>query len=111
MKKETLITISFIFVILLVAGTIIYFKILKVQEVSKEDAEYIGNNSILYTQEGCIHCKEQLDLFGENAKYLNIVDCFKETEKCINITKTPTWIIKGNKYEGVKSIEELKELI
>ncbi|MFH1238263.1 MAG: hypothetical protein ABIH79_01905 [archaeon] len=70
----------------------------------------IGQNSELYVQTGCHACKIQEDIFGENKNYLNAIDCFKESEKCSGITHTPTWIIKGEKYEGVQSIEKLKEL-
>ena len=72
----------------------------------------IGENSILYAQTGCSACKTQEDLFGENYKYLNNINCKLETQKCIevNITKTPTWIINKEKYSGVQTIERLKEL-
>ena len=82
---------------------------------SEEVATYIGEHSVLYVQTGCIHCKEQEDLFGVNVKYLNIVDCVsspENTQACINadITATPTWIINGQKYTGVQTVDKLKEL-
>jgi len=115
MRKERLSTIGVIVLVLLIAGGIIYFKVAGdvVKNIpSEEVAKHIGENSILYVQAGCIHCKEQEDLFGENVKYLTIADCLEDTQACINagIEATPTWIINGQKYVGKKTIEELKEL-
>jgi len=83
--------------------------------VSEEVAKYIGEHAVLYVQTGCIHCKEQEDLFGENVKYLHIFDCAANTDNALvcnlaGITATPTWIINGERYVGVQSIEKLKEL-
>ena len=78
--------------------------------VSEDIAKCIGQNSILYVQSGCPHCEKQLELFGDNKKYLNIIDCIDSPEKCQNIIGVPTWIINGKQYSGVQSIEKLKEL-
>ena len=109
MKKGNLITIAIILAIIIFA-IIILNKPLPV--TSEEIAQCIGENSVLYTQLGCSHCEEQEELFGDNLKYLNIIDCFYEHEKCSveNIEATPTWIIKGEKYKGVQTIEKLQEL-
>lgn len=79
-------------------------------ETSEEIAKCIGEKSTLYVQLGCSHCEDQEELFGENIKYLNKIDCFYETEKCADIVGTPTWEIKNNLYTGVQSIDKLKEL-
>lgn len=117
MGKERFVTIGVILVIFLLVGTIIYIKstgtgLITANTPSEKIAKYIGENSVLYVQAGCIHCKEQEDLFGENLKYLTTVDCFKDTQACVNagIEATPTWIINNQKYVGVLSIERLKEL-
>ena len=80
------------------------------QKTSEEIAKCIGQKSQLYVQLGCNACKKQEELFGENSKYLNIIDCWFEQEKCSIITHTPTWIIKEKKYIGVQSIKKLQEL-
>ncbi len=117
MGKGRLSTIGVIVLILAVAGAIIFFKNtgFTIKDTpSEEVAKYIGEHSVLYTQTGCVHCKEQEDLFGVNVKYLTIVDYFSEggEQKFIDagIEATPTWIINGQKYVGKKTIEELKEL-
>lgn len=81
-------------------------------ETPKEIAQCIGEKSTLYVQLGCPHCIKQENAFGENYKYLNVVDCYYDAKACIksNITGTPTWVINGEKYIGFQSIEKLQEL-
>ena len=97
----------------IIIGVIIfaYFIINKpIPETDAEVAKCIGENSILYASLGCSHCATQKDMFGENVKYLNIIDCFYEKDKCEGIEGYPTWEIKGETYLGVQDIEELKKL-
>jgi hypothetical protein len=115
MNKEKVVTVAIIFSILLIAGIIIYSKTKGPENnaiPSIQVSEYIGARSILYVQTGCSHCIEQEALFGENAKYLNMIDCVQYAQVCIKagIEATPTWVINGKKYVGVQSIEKLKEL-
>jgi len=81
-------------------------------DAAKDVAACIGENSELYVQLGCHACGIQEDIFGENYTELTVIDCFYEREKCSlkNISITPTWIIKGKRYEGVQSITTLREL-
>jgi hypothetical protein len=109
LNKNTAITILIIIVILI--GS--YFILNKnPPQTTKEIAECIGKNSVLYVQLGCSHCKDQEDMFGDNLQYITKVDCFYEKEKCqeLKIPGTPTWIINEKQYVGVQSIEKLQEL-
>jgi glutaredoxin len=118
MEKEKIITFGVIFIILAIAGGIIFFNNFNggtIQDTPAEEvAKWIGDHSILYVQTGCVHCVEQEELFGVNVRYLNTLDGIKEEnrQKFIDagIEGTPTWVIDGKKYVGVKTIEELKEL-
>jgi hypothetical protein len=82
--------------------------------LTEELAKCIGANSELYIQTGCPACQRQEELFGEHIQYINSTNCFLQENRqiCIdkNIEATPTWIIEGEKYKGVQSIEKLKEL-
>ena len=80
--------------------------------INEKTAKCMGENSVLYTKLGCSACETQEKMFGDNYQYLNKIDCYFEIQKCIDaqITGTPTWIINGEKYLGVQSIEKLKEL-
>lgn len=118
MQKEKLATVGFVIGILAIAGAIIFFQNFQggvIKDTPQEEvAKWIGDHSTLYVQTGCSHCIEQEDLFGANVRYLTIVDCIKQEnrQECIDkgIEATPTWIIDGEKYVRVKTIEELKEL-
>ena len=72
----------------------------------------IADNSQLIVKEGCPACAAQENIIKENIDKFNITDCSVDSQKCIDlgITRIPTWIINGEKYEGVQSIEKLKEL-
>jgi hypothetical protein len=107
--KSLIITIAILVLIVIIA----YFTLTKNPPSTDSDtAKCIGSKSTLYTQLGCSHCKDQEEMFGENYQYLNKIDCWYDNQPCIanNITGTPTWIIKNEKYPGVQSIEKLKEL-
>jgi hypothetical protein len=80
-------------------------------DITIEEAKCIGDNSLLYTQDGCRHCEKQLSYFGELKSLLNIIDC-TETTICFKelIGSTPTWKINNETFEGVYSIKELKKM-
>jgi len=107
MKKKSLVTLIVIIVVIILA---IIIMTRSHPETSEEVAKCIGQNAKLYTQLGCSACKIQEEMFGDNYKYLNVVDCWFEREKCGGIEYTPTWIIKGEKYVGAQSISTLQEL-
>lgn len=114
MKSKTRWWILWLVVLALIVTSIYYFQILKPGQPSQETIKCIGERSELYVQLGCSHCKTQEMMFGGSYKHLNVVDCFYPGQKevCIEngIRATPTWIINGEYYEGVQSIERLKEL-
>jgi len=109
MKRKTRLSLTIIIILI-----VIFLSVLVLQKpkptISEELTKCIGKNSELYTQLGCHACEIQEDLFGENYRYLTIIDCFYEQDKCMKIQYTPTWIINGKEIAGVQSIETLKEL-
>jgi len=107
MRKKRLISLAVIFAVLLLSMVVLNRSH---PETDEDIAKCIGENAVLYTQFGCHACNTQENLFGENAKHLSIVDCFVDQNECIGIRATPTWVIKGQSYIGVKSVEELREL-
>ena len=113
-KKKNLVTVFIVIGIIILAGVIIYLKSSNAGEelVPRAIAECIGSQAIMYSQTGCIHCKEQKALFGSSVKYLNIIECDYQPAVCnaLGITGTPTWIIDGEKYPRVQSIETLQNL-
>ena len=111
-KKNALITVLIIVVILAIAGVIIYIKSNSNSAVSAQLAQCIGSHSQIYVQLGCHFCAEQEALFGDSFKYLNSTDCYYNASICnqLGISGTPTWIINGKQYLGVQSIDQLKNL-
>ena len=107
MKKKKWVTLAVIIAVIIIAIIILNKPS---TGTSKEVAECIGKNSKIYVQLGCSRCEQQEDLFGNNYQYLDSIDCFYERDKCEGIVNTPTWVIKGEKYEDVLSIKKLQEL-
>ena len=110
MKKENLILLI---VIIAVIGIILGITELKKSDKwTEEEAQCISKKSELYVQTTCGHCSQQEDLLGDYKELFNIINCAIEPKKCIEqgITGTPTWIIDGQKYNGVQSLKKLKEL-
>ena len=71
----------------------------------------------MYGAYWCPHCMEQKELFGEAFKYINYVECDPMGRRANpalchekGIKVYPTWEIKGNFYQGVRSLEELFKL-
>ena len=102
--------ITLILVAVVIIFAIVIMSVRGNGHTDKDVVKCIGAKSTLYVQLGCHACEKQEDLFGNNTAYLNIVDCYYEREKCPAIEYTPTWIINGNKYVGVHSVEDLQKL-
>ena len=112
MKKSNKVTIIIILAVIIFAVFALSYKSLfkHSQGTTEEIARCIGENSVVYVQLGCHACEAQEELFGDSYQYLNVVDCFFDLDKCQGISATPTWVIKGEEYKGVQSIESLQEL-
>jgi hypothetical protein len=106
--KSKIVTWSIIF--LIIFGSILIINKNNNPETSEEIAKCIGRNSVLYTQLGCHACEKQEEAFGEKYQYINVVDCFYEKNKCAGIIATPTWVIKGEQYKGLQTIQRIKDL-
>jgi hypothetical protein len=112
MKRKTKNIIITILIIVAITAISVLALTKKPAITDVEIVKCIGSKSTLYVQLGCHFCKVQEDMFGDNYQYLDVIDCWYEKQPCTenNIISTPTWIIKGEKYEGVQSIDKLKEL-
>ncbi len=112
MKKKKMRVITTIIIIAVIVLSIFIITSKPETKTTKEIAKCIGEKSILYTQLGCSACKSQEEMFGENYQYLNTIDCFYDTQTCIDegVQGTPTWEINGEKHLGTKSVEKLMEL-
>ncbi len=79
-------------------------------EVDRMTTSCIANNSVFYGADWCGHCQRQKEMFGDNVKLLNYIECEENKDVCTNkkIKIYPTWDIKGERYTGVQSVEKLK---
>jgi hypothetical protein len=109
-KKDT--KIYFILSIIIILIIIGIFWIKGNDNINKEDAICIGENSELYSKLGCPACEKQEKMFGKYYEHLNMIDCSDNFQECADaqIIGTPTWIINEQEYRGIQSIEKLKEL-
>ncbi len=105
-KKRTKRLIIFSIIALLVAG----FSVQRALAPGAYDgfAKCLAEKgAIIYGAiEWCKYTKEQAGMFGKSFKYLNYKD-YKEID---NVKKTPTWVFKGERYEGVQSFQRLSEI-
>jgi uncharacterized membrane protein len=74
------------------------------------------SKAVFYGAYWCPHCQEQKHKFGGAAALLPYVECDPkgtnpQTERCERegVQAFPTWVIGGNKREGVQSLEALAE--
>ncbi len=108
--KHKLVNTGIVVGVIILAFGIIQFQSKYFAQPDEEVVKCIGEKAVLYVQEGCSHCRTQELKFGKSKEFLNIVDCFYEVDKCQEISATPTWIINGEIYAGVFSVEELKNM-
>lgn len=100
-------------VLLILAVGIFFFGIEEPKDIVDEETTIcIAEKSIMYGVDWCSYCKKQKAFFGENVKFLNIIDCDKNPQVCfdIGVEVYPTWVIEGKTYKGLQSVEKLKEL-
>lgn len=111
MKKQDLITIGLILLVIVIAIFVLYLKN-QHPRVQEDIAKCIGSKSELYTKLGCTHCEIQKKMFGDSYQYLTVIDCWYERDLCLNkgVQGTPTWIIDGKQYIGVQEIETLRRI-
>ncbi len=112
LNKRNLITIGIIIGVILLAIGILYFKSGNANPDEKI-VKCIAEKATLYVSTGCPHCQTQKNVFGEMVELLNIIDCTKDSNKCVEagITNIPTWIFNDTYVKGSYKIDELKEMM
>lgn len=110
MKKD--VKVYLVLVVVVIAVIVLIYYIKGNGEGEEKTIKCIAENSVLVVKEGCPACAAQKNILEEYLDEFEIIDCANEPQKCMEfgITHIPTWIIAQEKYEGVHSIEQLKEL-
>jgi len=67
----------------------------------------------LYVRQGCGYCVKQKDTLGDDINLFNVVECSETPEICseAGIRGVPTWKINGQEYLGVKTLDQVKEIV
>lgn len=81
-------------------------------------AQHLTNTGAqMYGAYWCPHCQDQKAMFGDALSEIDYVECDPEGDNAqpqlctdAEIEGYPTWIIDGQKYPGVQSLERLAEL-
>jgi hypothetical protein len=66
-----------------------------------------GNGVVMYGAiEWCSYTKAQANMFGKSFKFVD----YRDHTELDGIQKTPTWVIKGERYPGVQGFDRLAAL-
>ena len=79
----------------------------------EETMQCIADNSLLIISRTCTACSYQKNnVLGEYFDLFETIDIIDHPEvwEEYNLEGVPTWIINGEKYPGVRTISQLKEL-
>lgn len=115
-NKDIKIYLSLVAIIILIIAVILWIKNIRNPEnnIDEEVIKCIASKAVMYSQNGCSHCISQKNILGSYVSLFNIIECNENDnlKKCTEagIIGTPSWIINNQKYEGVQSIAELKNL-
>jgi len=112
--KSMIITLTIICLVIFMSFFVISKYNQNNYQLNETETRCIANQSRLFTQTGCIKCVEQKEMFGNNSKYLDSIDCADPNllKNCSDneILITPTWFVNGKRYEGFQSAKKLKEI-
>ena len=111
-SKKPILWIVITIVLLIIACVLLLKYLPKQSNLDHEMMSCIGENSLLVASKGCGYCHNQIEMFGDDKDSLNIIYCEDDEQFCIDnqIAGVPTWIINEEKFVGVRTIDELKEL-
>ena len=113
MDKDTKIYIGLgVIVLVIIIGILLIKNQNNPTDMSLETMKCIASRSIMYSQTGCSHCRDQKAILGNYTNLFNITECDidNHAKLCVDagISGTPTWVIANKRYEGVQSIDKLK---
>jgi len=122
-KRATLIlTLILLVFIVLRVGIFYYENVFAEKEdiysrnepISQTFAQCLSSENIkMYGAYWCPHCKNQIEMFGDDWKFFNgYVECEDEKELCSSkgITGYPTWEIGDEFFSGEQSLKTLSKL-
>ena len=114
MNKAVVVIVGLIIIVLAVGTYTMFFSKPTGQLTGKDAfAQCITEKgATFYGAEWCGYCDRQKALLGNSMQYINYVECPQNQDLCnrMGVQAYPTWIINGQKYTGVKTLQELAQL-
>jgi glutaredoxin len=106
--------ITILIIMILAAGAMIWFLVLRPKESSADLdglAQCLAEKGItMYGAYWCPHCQNEKRAFGDSFRFVPYVECTAEPQRCVaaGIRGYPTWIFPdGRRLEGEQGIEKL----
>jgi len=106
--------ITILIIMILAAGAMIWFLVLRPKESSADldgFAQCLAEKGItMYGAYWCPHCQNEKRAFGDSFRFVPYVECTAEPQRCVaaGIRGYPTWIFPdGRRLEGEQGIEKL----
>ena len=120
MEKRLQVMITFVFLILLVAGLYIFTNWLSIITgyfTGESQQERIANclseqGAEFYFSEYCADCEKQQKAFGKSFEQIIKVDCGNDKENCPNVREVPAWYIPNSEekfHYGLLTLNEISE--
>jgi len=110
MKKNTLILIILITIVIASISLIYYIK--ANGDYDNPTMKCIASKSKIIVSPTCGWCEKQKQDLGETIDYFKFIDISKNPEilQQYNIKGTPSWIVNEQVYSGYKTVNQLKEI-
>jgi len=111
-KRDTIIVSIALIIVLVIFGVSYITKAKTIPNVVADDEliNCIASKSKVYVSATCPHCANQKEILGDYIASFEIIECLSNPLACQGIQGVPTWEINGERYPGVKSIAQLKQL-
>jgi len=107
-KKEIIILTLLVIPVIIIIFSINYFQ--GNGNHDNETMQCIAEKTKLIVSPTCGACASQKQILGDYVDDFELININQEIMEQYNVDKVPTWIINEQKYVGVKTIEQLKEL-
>jgi len=121
MEKKFQVLITFVFLVLLIAGLYIFtnwFSLITGYFTGESQHESLVNclneqGAEFYFSEYCADCERQKNEFGSSFKKISQINCGRNMENCPNIREVPAWYIPSSEQKihyGFLTFDQIQEL-
>lgn len=119
MNKLTKLTITLLFVVVLVGGLYLmsgWISNTTGYVIKSDDPDLLikcfsEKKVIMYTSSNCLECSKQKKEFSEVISGVKVVDCSQFPGECSVLSELPALEYDKGIYYGFKSLEEMREIV